>query len=220
EDRLALLLLHRADRVLQRGDGGAVRLAGHGLLGLLDRLGEGRLLLGGAALLRGGGNGEDEGEEDREGSEVHRSGSRSIGFAAGARRAPAPRSTPARRRARMPDRRGQLRCRIGPRCGIPDSSSNAAPAGRPEGDRHDPNRRTDTMKYLCLAYGDRQKMSALSPAEFEALVARCRLHDAELRATGRVLMQESLEWDTTTIRPRDGKPVTTDGPFVETKETA
>ena len=76
------------------------------------------------------------------------------------------------------------------------------------------------MKYLCLAYGDRQKMSALSPAEFEALVARCRLHDAELRATGRVLMQESLEWDTTTIRPRNGEPLTTDGPFVETKETA
>jgi hypothetical protein len=75
------------------------------------------------------------------------------------------------------------------------------------------------MKYLCLAYGDRQKMSRLTKAEFEALVAQCKLHDEELRRSGHFVSANSLEWDVTTIRPRDGKPMVTDGPFVETRET-
>jgi hypothetical protein len=74
------------------------------------------------------------------------------------------------------------------------------------------------MKYLCLAYGDQRKMEALTKEQFEALVARCRLHDEELRKSGHLVMVESLEWATTTIRARNGKVVTTDGPFVETKE--
>jgi hypothetical protein len=74
------------------------------------------------------------------------------------------------------------------------------------------------MKYLCMAYGDRQKMEALSKAEFEALVARCRVHDEELRKSGQLVLVESLEWGTTTLRPRNGKVVVTDGPFAETKE--
>ena len=74
------------------------------------------------------------------------------------------------------------------------------------------------MKYLCLAYGDQQKMSALSKEEFEALVARCRVYDEELKRSGHLVEAQSLEWDCATIRPRNGKPVTTDGPFVESKE--
>jgi len=74
------------------------------------------------------------------------------------------------------------------------------------------------MKYLCLAYGDQRKMEALTKAEFEALVARCRVHDEELRRTGQVVLTESLEWPSATIRPKGGKPLVTDGPFVESKE--
>jgi hypothetical protein len=74
------------------------------------------------------------------------------------------------------------------------------------------------MKYLCLAYGDQQKMEALSKGEFETLVSKCRAHDEELRKSGHVVLTESLEWGSTTIRPRNGKAVTTDGPFVETRE--
>lgn len=55
-------------------------------------------------------------------------------------------------------------------------------------------------------------------AEFEALVAQCRPFDEELRRSGHVVLVESLEWGTTTIRTRGGKTVVTDGPFVETKE--
>lgn len=74
------------------------------------------------------------------------------------------------------------------------------------------------MKYLCLAYGDQEKMSKLTPQEFEALVARCKEHDAELQATGQVISAESLEWDMVRIRAKGGKTVVTDGPHPETKE--
>lgn len=74
------------------------------------------------------------------------------------------------------------------------------------------------MKYLCLAYGDEAKMSKLSKQQFEALLGKCKEHDAELRATGKLVEGKSLEWDVTTIRPRNGKPVVTDGPFIEAKE--
>ncbi len=74
------------------------------------------------------------------------------------------------------------------------------------------------MKYLCMAYGERAKMEALSPEQLERLIADCQAHDEELRRTGKLLAGYSLEWDATTIRPRGGKPVVSDGPFVETKE--
>jgi hypothetical protein len=74
------------------------------------------------------------------------------------------------------------------------------------------------MKYLCLAYGDRKKMEALSEGEFDALVGRCRVHDEDLRTSGHLILVESLDWATSTVRPRNGKVVVTDGPFVETKE--
>src|SRR5689334_25267171 len=75
------------------------------------------------------------------------------------------------------------------------------------------------MKYLCLAYGDRRKMESLSKEQFEALVGKCRAHDEELRRSGHHVFSESLDWTVATVRPRGGKPVTTDGPFVETRET-
>jgi hypothetical protein len=74
------------------------------------------------------------------------------------------------------------------------------------------------MKYLCLAYGDPRKVGALSKEAFEALKDRCAAHDAELRRTGQVLMTESLEWATATLRAQGGKVLVTDGPFVESKE--
>jgi hypothetical protein len=79
-------------------------------------------------------------------------------------------------------------------------------------------REEKAMKFLCLAYGDQRKMEALTPAQFEALVAQCKIHDEELRKTGHVVLTESLEWAVRSVRPRNGKPVITDGPFVETKE--
>lgn len=76
------------------------------------------------------------------------------------------------------------------------------------------------MKYLCLAYYDAQKFEALTAEERSAIEGQCPQHDAALRATGKVLMQGSLGMPETgaSIRPRGGKPSTTDGPFIETHE--
>ncbi len=76
------------------------------------------------------------------------------------------------------------------------------------------------MKYLCLLYYDTAKFAALSPAELEAIGPNCQPHDAALRATGKVLMQESLslpaEWKV--ARPENGKSVISDGPYIDTTQ--
>jgi len=76
------------------------------------------------------------------------------------------------------------------------------------------------MKYLCLAYYNEKAFEALSKAEVDALVSQCPAYDQELRNSGHLVMQASLgaARATTTVRPRNGKPSVTDGPFVETKE--
>jgi hypothetical protein len=76
------------------------------------------------------------------------------------------------------------------------------------------------MKFLCLGYYDEEKFDALPRDDIDALVRQCRTHDEALRASGHLLMVASLagKADTTSIRPRAGKPTVTDGPYAETKE--
>jgi hypothetical protein len=76
------------------------------------------------------------------------------------------------------------------------------------------------VKYLCLAYYDVKKFDALSPAELDAIVSKCPPHDEALRNSGHLVAQASLgsPQGTATVRPRNGRPSITDGPFVETKE--
>ena len=76
------------------------------------------------------------------------------------------------------------------------------------------------MKYLCLAYYDEKAFAALSKAEVDALVSQCPGYDETLRNSGHLVIQASLGSTraTATVRPRNGKPMVTDGPFVETKE--
>ena len=50
------------------------------------------------------------------------------------------------------------------------------------------------MKYLCLAFGDEEKMEALSKSEFDALIADCQTYDAELHKTGHLVPGKSLSW--------------------------
>ena len=54
----------------------------------------------------------------------------------------------------------------------------------------------------------------------KALVSQCPKHDEELRKSGHLFLQGSLgaPKTATTIRPRNGKPLVTDGPYTETKE--
>jgi hypothetical protein len=76
------------------------------------------------------------------------------------------------------------------------------------------------MKYLCLAYYDPGRFEALSKAEVEALVSQCPAHDQELRRSGQLIVQASLGAvsASTTLRPKNGRPSVTDGPYAETKE--
>lgn len=76
------------------------------------------------------------------------------------------------------------------------------------------------MRYLCLAYYDPKKFAAMAPAEVQALVSQCPAKDAELRATGRLLISASLQGAEAVValRPRGGKPQVTDGPYTEAKE--
>jgi hypothetical protein len=76
------------------------------------------------------------------------------------------------------------------------------------------------MKYLCLCYYEEKKFESWSPADLEAIGRECPPHDQALRASGRLNVVGSLALpkETRTIRPTDGGPVVTAGPFVPTRE--
>jgi len=76
------------------------------------------------------------------------------------------------------------------------------------------------MKYLCLAYYNEKKFDALPQPEVDALVGTCNAHDQALRDSGHMALVASLAATkaSTSIRPSQGKPVVTDGPYAETKE--
>ncbi|MBL8695215.1 MAG: hypothetical protein JNJ88_14070 [Planctomycetes bacterium] len=57
-------------------------------------------------------------------------------------------------------------------------------------------------------------MEALTKAEFGALVAKCGPVDGEVRRTGQVVMNASLESAMTTIRIRIGTQMLTDRPLL------
>jgi hypothetical protein len=76
------------------------------------------------------------------------------------------------------------------------------------------------MKYLCLVYDDERNLDAMSDSELDGLVAQCLAVDEELRKSGQVIASEALQpvQTATTVRVRNGKVSTIDGPFAETKE--
>jgi len=76
------------------------------------------------------------------------------------------------------------------------------------------------MKYLCLVYNEEKKLDAMSESEWDALVAEALAYDEELRKKGRFIIAHVLQptQTATTVRVRNGKLSTTDGPFAETKE--
>ena len=76
------------------------------------------------------------------------------------------------------------------------------------------------MKYLCLAYGNEEKYAALSKAEIEAFGVKCKSHDDEMHKGGHLALMASLSpsRSTTTLKPKNGKPVLYDGPYCETKD--
>lgn len=73
--------------------------------------------------------------------------------------------------------------------------------------------------YACLIYYDPQTLFSGSP-EAEAALAECQGHDDVLKARGQFVIGEALEMPDTaiTVRVREGKIGTTDGPFIEMRE--
>jgi hypothetical protein len=69
------------------------------------------------------------------------------------------------------------------------------------------------MKYLCLVYGEEQRLADMGDRE-------CLAFDTELRDRGQCIASEALESvaTATTVRVRSGRLSVADGPFAETKE--
>jgi len=69
------------------------------------------------------------------------------------------------------------------------------------------------MKYLCLVYGEEQKMAGVDDRD-------CLACGTSLRERGKLHAAEALQPVATakTVRVRNGKVSITDGPFAETKE--
>ena len=76
------------------------------------------------------------------------------------------------------------------------------------------------MKYLCLIYDDETVWESMPQAESEALMGEYFGFTEGIRASGQYIAGEALQpvATATTVRIRNGKLSTTDGPFAETKE--
>ncbi len=76
------------------------------------------------------------------------------------------------------------------------------------------------MKYLCLIYSEEKKIGALPESESRNLVGEYNAFTESIKRSGHLLGAERLQptHAATTIRSRNGKISTTDGPFAETKE--
>lgn len=76
------------------------------------------------------------------------------------------------------------------------------------------------MKYLGLAYFTPEEFAAMAPGDVQKLVSQCPPLDAQMQATGKMLVSASLgdhdRWRT--LRPQGGQTKLTDGPYTEAKE--
>jgi len=76
------------------------------------------------------------------------------------------------------------------------------------------------MKYVCLGYYDKAKFDSLPESERNAMFDACFEYDDHLRANGHSSGGEALQGAETalTLSWKNGKVLTTDGPYAETKE--
>ena len=76
------------------------------------------------------------------------------------------------------------------------------------------------MRYLCLIYEDEKAWESLPPGQAEAVMGEYFAFTEDIRSKGQLASGEALQPTptATTVRVRNGKISTTDGPYVETKE--
>lgn len=78
----------------------------------------------------------------------------------------------------------------------------------------------EAMQYLCLIYQDEKEWQKLTPSESAAIYREFFAYTESIKKSGHYLGGNALEptHAATTVRVRQGKAATTDGPFAETKE--
>jgi len=83
-----------------------------------------------------------------------------------------------------------------------------------------PPPKEEAMRYLCLIYDEEKKLDGMSKSESEAFMGEYFEFTEGIQKSGHHLGGEALQpvQTATTVRVRNGKTSTTDGPFAETKE--
>ena len=76
------------------------------------------------------------------------------------------------------------------------------------------------MRYLCLIYEDEKWWEKATPADMEKGMAEYGAFTDSIKKSGNYIGGEALQptKTATSVRVRNGKLSTTDGPYVETKE--
>jgi hypothetical protein len=76
------------------------------------------------------------------------------------------------------------------------------------------------MQYLLLIYDDESQWANMDPALGQQMMAEYNTFTENVKKAGNYVAGEALQptHTATTVRVRDGKTMTTDGPFAETRE--
>ncbi len=76
------------------------------------------------------------------------------------------------------------------------------------------------MKYLCMIYDDESSWGKMPKAEADAMMGEYGAFTEGIKKSGHYIGGNALQptQTATTVRLRQGKISTTDGPFAETKE--
>ena len=76
------------------------------------------------------------------------------------------------------------------------------------------------MKYLCLIYDDEKTTGTMSKSEGDAFMGEYFAFTEGIKKSGHYVGGEALQpvQSATSVRVRNGKVLTTDGPFAETTE--
>ncbi len=76
------------------------------------------------------------------------------------------------------------------------------------------------MRYLCLIYDEESKLNTMAKAEADAYMGEYFAFTEGIKQSGHYIGGEALQpvQTATSVRVRNGKVSTTDGPFAETKE--
>ena len=76
------------------------------------------------------------------------------------------------------------------------------------------------MRYLCLIYDEEKKMHTMSKEESDKFMGEYFAFTEGIKQSGQYVAGEALQpvQTATSVRLRNGKSSTTDGPFAETKE--